>query len=149
MLTIESLLYGLMLPSGNDSSVTLAEGIGRIILKNRKRPTKLTPYKLFVGHMNMLYQEVIKESNLPNETVFDSEDEEPCHRFQNPSGLSYSKNTTKPEQIMLLAAVAHRNPIFREIVSTKEYTVSIRNERYGLDRRLSWRNTNKLLAKGW
>lgn len=56
VLTIESLLYGLMLPSGNDASVALAENVGRIILKNRKRQSKLTPYKLFVGHMNLLYQ---------------------------------------------------------------------------------------------
>lgn len=149
ILTIESLLFALMLPSGNDASVALAENIGRIILKNRKKPTKLSPYKLFVSHMNLLYHEVIKEANLPSETFGDSEDDEPCHRFQNPSGLSLYKNITKPEQIMLLAAVAHRNNTFREIVSTREYSVAIRNERYGLERRANWRNTNKLLWRGW
>ena len=87
ILTIENLLYALLLPSGNDAAMALAENIGRIILKNRKRQTKLTPYKLFVGHMNMLYQEVIKEPNLPNETLGDSEDDSPCHRFQNPSAI--------------------------------------------------------------
>jgi D-alanyl-D-alanine carboxypeptidase (penicillin-binding protein 5/6) len=86
---------------------------------------------------------------MPTDTFADSEDDEPCHRFQNPSGLSLYKNITKPEQIMLLAAVAYRNRTFREIVSTKEYGIVVRNERYGLERRLTWRNTNKLLWKGW
>ena len=56
VLTLHDLFYAMMLPSGNDASVALAENVGRIILKNRKRQSKLTPYKLFVGHMNLLYQ---------------------------------------------------------------------------------------------
>lgn len=41
------------------------------------------------------------------------------------------------------------NPTFRQIISTKEYEVEIRNERFGLLRKAVWKNTNKLLWKGW
>jgi D-alanyl-D-alanine carboxypeptidase len=49
----------------------------------------------------------------------------------------------------LIAAVALKNDIFRQIVSTKEYEAVIKNERCGLSRKLSWKNTNKLLWKEW
>ena len=44
IVSITQLLYGLMLPSGNDASVALAEVIGKIIQKHKKKPTKKIPY---------------------------------------------------------------------------------------------------------
>ena len=43
-LSIEQLLYGLMLPSGNDASVAIAEVIGKIIQKYKVKETKKTYY---------------------------------------------------------------------------------------------------------
>lgn len=60
-LTVEELLYGLMLPSGNDAAVALADNLGRVIIKNKKKPCKLSAIKVFIAHMNMLYNEVIGE----------------------------------------------------------------------------------------
>jgi len=37
--TIHDLLYGLMLPSGNDAAMTLAEGFTELLRKARARPT--------------------------------------------------------------------------------------------------------------
>jgi D-alanyl-D-alanine carboxypeptidase (penicillin-binding protein 5/6) len=42
ILTLKDLLYGLMLPSGNDASVAIAETIGKIIQRNKKKPSKKT-----------------------------------------------------------------------------------------------------------
>lgn len=54
-------MYGLMLPSGNDAAVTLAENLGRVILKNKRKLCKLSPQKVFVNHMNALYRQVVGE----------------------------------------------------------------------------------------
>lgn len=44
VISLNSLLYGLMLPSGNDASVAVAEAIGKIIQKIKKKPSKKTYY---------------------------------------------------------------------------------------------------------
>jgi len=44
VVNIEQLLYGLMLPSGNDASVAIAEALGKIIQKYKKKPTKKSFY---------------------------------------------------------------------------------------------------------
>lgn len=36
-MTVFDLLLGLMLPSGNDASVAIAEGMGKIIQKHKKK----------------------------------------------------------------------------------------------------------------
>ena len=51
--TIEQLLYGLMLPSGNDAAVALAKWGGQLLFQNQKEcisPTQknMTPVKKFV-----------------------------------------------------------------------------------------------------
>ena len=42
MLNVEDLLYGLMLPSGNDASICLAELMGKVIQKHKKKEQKRT-----------------------------------------------------------------------------------------------------------
>lgn len=108
VLTVENLLYGLLLPSGNDAAVVLAENMGRIIQKNRKKPSLVPPTKTFIKQMNVLYKELLEDST-----------EE--HVFQNPSGLSNNPNKTTAEQITLISAVALQNPTFKQVVCTKEY----------------------------
>lgn len=47
-------LYGLILPSGNDASVAITEVIGRIIQRDKKKPSAKTPDETFISHMNIL-----------------------------------------------------------------------------------------------
>ena len=42
IVTLKDLLYALMLPSGNDASVAIAETVGKIIQKYKKKPSKKT-----------------------------------------------------------------------------------------------------------
>jgi D-alanyl-D-alanine carboxypeptidase len=49
----------------------------------------------------------------------------------------------------MLTALAIKNPIFHKIVNTKSHEIDIKNERYGLNRKIVWKNTNKLLESGW
>lgn len=43
-----------MLPSGNDASVAIAENMGKVIQKFKKKQTKKEPYETFISHMNIL-----------------------------------------------------------------------------------------------
>ena len=61
MLTIEELLFALMLPSGNDAAVALAENVGKIIQRKKKMGNNLNPVCTFVRHMNVIYKELIDE----------------------------------------------------------------------------------------
>ena len=54
IISLDKLLYGLMLPSGNDASVAVAESVGKIIQKHRKKASIRTPYESFIANMNLL-----------------------------------------------------------------------------------------------
>ena len=47
-------MLGLMLPSGNDASVALAESMGKVIQRHKQKNTNKTYYETFLAHMNML-----------------------------------------------------------------------------------------------
>ena len=53
LISIDGLLHGLMLPSGNDASVALAESMGKIIQKSKNKPSKKSYYETFLTHMNI------------------------------------------------------------------------------------------------
>jgi D-alanyl-D-alanine carboxypeptidase (penicillin-binding protein 5/6) len=89
-LTLEDLLYGLMLRSGNDAAVAIAEHIGGTV-------------ENFVRLMNRkAYQIGARNTN-----------------FVNPHGLHDDNHYTTAYDLALISAYAMENPIFRTIVSTK------------------------------
>ncbi len=90
--TIEELLYGLMLRSGNDCSVALAVFHSGSVSE-------------FVKEMNERAKKIgAKESN-----------------FTNPNGLPDDKHYTTAYDLALITSYAMNNATFREIVSTKYY----------------------------
>lgn len=94
IVVVEDLLYGLMLRSGNDAAVTLANGVSGSEEK-------------FVELMN---QKAI-EIGMKNTT------------FHNPSGLDVDDegNLSTSYDMALLMKYALNNELFRKITSTKEY----------------------------
>lgn len=101
IISIKDLLYGLMLNSGNDASLTLAISLTGSVNN-------------FVYLMN----EECKRIGMKNST------------FENPSGLDEdSKNYTTAYDMALLMKDALSNNTFRKIVSTKEYTANLLNGR--------------------
>lgn len=122
---IKDLLYGLMLPSGNDAAWTLAEYFGK---------------KLGVGG---------SVSNFLNEMNLNAKKLGLVHTsYGNPHGLTTRRNLSTARDVCKLAAFAMKNPIFQRIVRTVEYTGTIQ----GLDKAIKvkyWKNTNKLLEEGW
>lgn len=93
-LTVEQLLYGLLLPSGNDAAVALAEHVGGSIPK-------------FVGMMNAKAAQL----SLANT------------HFVNPHGLDEDGHYSSARDLAILARAAMKNPTFEKIVSTKEYRI--------------------------
>lgn len=91
ILTLQELLYGLMLPSGNDAAVALAIYCGGTV-------------EGFAELMND------KARNLGLRNT----------HFENPNGLDSPGHYSTARDLAVLAAYAMENPIFRKTVSTKQ-----------------------------
>lgn len=107
------LLYGLMLRSGNDSAAALACHVGGT-------------YENFIDMMNKT-AEIAGAKN---------------SHFANPHGLDNPEHYTTAYDLALITCYALNNPIFKEIVSTKQYKIEATN--VGETRYLN--NKNKLLS---
>ena len=110
-ISIKDLLYALLLVSGNDAAVCLAETCSGSIYE-------------FANLMN----KKAKELNLNNT------------HFESPHGLDSDNHYTTAYELALLTDYALNNTYFREIVSTKNYTLTIN----GHSKNIS--NTNELLG---
>lgn len=95
-ITVRDLLYGLMLRSGNDAAVALAEYVGGSVAE-------------FAALMN----EKAEELGLKNT------------HFETPHGLDSDEHYTTPYELAILADYALNNKIFAEIVKTKTCTITI------------------------
>lgn len=98
-LSLEDMLYGLMLRSGNDAAVAIAEHIGGstegfAYLMNEKA--------VFIGMNNT--------------------------NFTNPHGLDHEKHYSTPRDMAVLTAYALKNPEFKKIVSTRVKTAPLLDE---------------------
>lgn len=98
-MTLENMLYGLMLRSGNDAAVAIAEHIGGteegfVFLMNRKA----------------------EELGLHNT------------QFRNPHGLDADGHFSTANDLAKLTAYALKHPVFREIVRTETKTAPNPNE---------------------
>lgn len=93
-LTLEQLLYGLMLRSGNDAAVAIAEHIGGSVEE-------------FAKMMNKKAREI---------GAFNT-------NFVNPHGLHHKDHYTTAYDLALISAYAMKNPKFVEIASTKYYKI--------------------------
>ena len=93
-LTVEQVLYGMLLNSGNDAAVALAEHIGGSIPE-------------FADMMNAKAAELgMKDTH-----------------FVNPHGLDEEGHYSSAYDLAILAKAALENPVFEKIVSTKEYRI--------------------------
>lgn len=96
IITVNDLLYGLMLCSGNDAAVCLAEYVGGSIEE-------------FAELMN----QKAKELNLTNT------------HFVTPHGLDSEEHYTTSYELAILSNYALNNTKFKEIVGTKNYIINI------------------------
>jgi len=135
MIRVMDLFYGLMLPSGNDAALTLAYGFGKILLEKKNKPLQGgLPYYLaeFIKEMNKLASSLGLKSS----------------KFNNPHGLSNKKNMSTVNDLGRIAFTALKYPLIQKIVSTQRYTAMV-NTKENSQRELTWKNTNKLLERGY
>lgn len=97
-ITVKDLLYGLMLKSGNDAAIALAEDVSES-----------------VENFSELMNEKAKELNL-NST-----------HFVTPHGLDNSEHYTTAVELAKIADYAMQNETFAKIVGTKMTTIKINN----------------------
>ncbi len=98
-ITLNDLLYGLMLRSGNDAAVAIAEHVGGSVQR-------------FADMMNKKAQELgLTETN-----------------FVTPHGLDNSKHYTTALELAKLADYALQNEKFAQIVGTKQTSITINGE---------------------
>ena len=124
---LKDALYGLMLPSGNDASVALAEWYG---LRKGAAERKLDPLKLFIDAMN----EQATELKMNQST------------FRNTHGLTHPEHKSSCADLITLARELMKFPLIMEIVQTRQYSCTVKGPE-GYTRRLSWTNTNQLLDR--
>jgi D-alanyl-D-alanine carboxypeptidase (penicillin-binding protein 5/6) len=121
--TVREMLYGLMLPSGNDAAVAIAEHVGAGF------DVPGDPLERFVAAMN----ERARSLGLVRTS------------YGNPHGKTVAGKGSTARETASLAAVAMKHPTFREIVSTRRRSVMLDNIE-GYRREIVWNNTNRLLG---
>ncbi len=125
-LPVRELLYGMLLPSGNDAAVAFAEHFGPRFKSGNQ--TEKDPVKLFVTEMNRR----AKELKLTQTSFLD------------PNGLA--RNQASARDLAVLTWTAMQNKLFRQYVGTRRHSYAVACKD-GQPREVAWANTNKLLGE--
>jgi len=121
-LTVNQLLYALMLPSGCDAAYALADTFGT-------GTTRAARVKSFIAKMNTTATQL----GLKN-THFDSFD-----------GIGSGSNYSTPRDLTKIASSAMKLTTFRTVVKTKSIKTKVTTKTNGY-RYMTWTNTNTMLS---
>jgi len=142
-LTVGECLYGLLLPSGNDASVALAEHFGDRFAANDHADRTVDsddsgavnddaddqdPLDRFIAEMNR----TAKSLGMSNTS------------YKNPHGLTAAGHVSTAADLAKLAHAAWQLPKLREYVGTRQHGCTVLGPG-GYQRNVVWRNTNRLL----
>ncbi|NNN33243.1 D-alanyl-D-alanine carboxypeptidase [Streptomyces sp. S3(2020)] len=122
--TVRQLLYGMLLKSGCDAAMALADKYG-------SGSTVAARTKSFISKMNAM----AKTLGMTN-TKFDSFD-----------GISKGANASTPRDLTKLARSAMKSSTMKTVVKTKSYTAKTITKTGSTRTMAAWKNTNTLL--GW
>lgn len=125
-LPVGELLYGLMLPSGNDAAVAVAEFFGERLLPNEEGAS----YDRFIQAMNAEAKKLGMDDT----------------QFKNPHGLTAQDHVSTASDLAKLARAALDLPLLRKIVATRQYGTRVKSVA-GYERNVMWKNTNRLLGR--
>ncbi len=121
-LTVEMLVEGMLLPSGNDAAYALAAAVGRVLVPWESDPQALVD--AFVDEMNRY----ARSCDLCGTT------------FTTPDGLAGREHYTTIEDMVLIGRMALAEPLIAKYAAVAEDAVV-----YESGERITWRNTNRLL----
>jgi D-alanyl-D-alanine carboxypeptidase (penicillin-binding protein 5/6) len=136
--SVRELLYGLMLPSGNDAATAFAEHFGPRLAEqatakgaaaggDSEAPRSSTAD--FVDAMNRTAAELgMADTN-----------------YANPHGLTAREHKSSAADLVRLARATLALPLFREVVSTRQRGATVTGTG-GYRRNVLWKNTNRLLG---
>ena len=125
IVSVEELLFGLLLPSGNDAAIALAEHFGsRLVKKTAEQESD----ELFVIAMNEKAQSLGMTQT----------------HFCNPHGLTEPGHLSSANDLVKLTCAAMHFDSFRRYVKTRQHGCQL-DSKSGYRRNVLWRNTNQLL----
>jgi serine-type D-Ala-D-Ala carboxypeptidase (penicillin-binding protein 5/6) len=119
--SVGELLYGLLLPSGNDAATALAEHFSRVGTAHPTSP--------FIAQMNAQAAKLGMADT----------------HYENPHGLPAKGHQSSARDLVKLAHAAMQNELFRKYVNTRQHGSTVTGDG-GYERNLVWKNTNKLLS---
>lgn len=122
-LSLRSLLYCLLLPSGNDAAYTIAVHVGRLKTGRPDLPVDQS-LLIFQAMMNQRARQIGALNS----------------HFVNPDGYQNIEHYSTPYDMALIAREAMKNPVFCQVVGTSRYILT---DVPGY--RLALKNTNELL----
>eukprot|EP01017_Pseudomicrothorax_dubius_P045310 TRINITY_DN7819_c0_g1_i2.p1 TRINITY_DN7819_c0_g1~~TRINITY_DN7819_c0_g1_i2.p1 ORF type:complete len:298 (-),score=66.71 TRINITY_DN7819_c0_g1_i2:35-928(-) len=133
-LSILDLLYGMLLPSGNDAALSLAIFFGGLLDRTRRLTQQDNSthahVDLFIKEMNkQAYKLGLRETS-----------------FTNAHGLSEKGNKSTCADLGRLCFIILQDELLRKIVGTKTHRAAIIDFK-GRERMAEWTNTNKLLEE--
>jgi D-alanyl-D-alanine carboxypeptidase (penicillin-binding protein 5/6) len=120
-LTLRDLLYGLMLPSGDDAAIAIAGAVGG------STANFVNLMNLFAYRLHLFQTHYINPDGL---TYYDA------------NGQPIPGHYTTPFDLVRLAHYAMTIPLFAQIVRTQLYTLPATSSHHSY----SWDNTNQLLS---
>lgn len=126
---VRELLYGLLLPSGNDAATALAEHFGARFAPPEGAVETSEPLVRFVAEMNRTAKALGLSAT----------------RFENPHGLTAEGHRSTAADLLRLAHAARQLPRFRDYVNTRQRGCTVTSTA-GYRRNVLWKNTNQLLA---
>lgn len=127
-LPVRELLYGLMLPSGNDAAVALAEHFGRQCSPPKDVPKTQDPLIKFVAEMNRAAAKLGMANS----------------HFTNPHGLPDRQHFSSANDLIKLTQVASRHKILQDCANCRQHGCRLSGPG-GFHRNIVWKNSNKLL----
>ncbi len=123
-ISVETVIEGMMLPSGNDAAQILATAAGRKIANDPSLSAKKA-VELFVKTVN---------ENMQADGIYNS-------HFANPDGYHDDAHYTTLADLLMMAKLAMNSPVISKYTGLYYDRVSIP---YGIT--LSWYNTNRLIS---
>ena len=146
------LLYGLLLPSGNDAAVALAQYFGKFLSFKLARDNKTMLSKTSVEKFNVHKKFYDTEYKADSIKLFTFEMNKNCSKiglkntyFCNPTGLSNTKSYSTAKDMAILTSHCLKNHLLRNIFKRKAYSCEVRNEKLASTRLIEWKNTNRHL----
>ena len=125
---VREIFYGLMLPSGNDAAVALAEHFGKRCAPPADVPKTQDPLLKFVAEMNRTADKLgLKNTH-----------------FVNPHGLPAKPHYSSASELARLGAAAYKYPILRDCANSRQHGCQLLGPE-GYQRNIVWKNTNELL----